>query len=52
MHCDKCKTVIEKGIIMVEALYGIEENNKEGVETLYCKKCFAKEFILNDNNKR
>ena len=51
MHCDKCKTVIDKGVIMAEAVYGIEEK-KEGIETLYCKKCFKTEFMLNDNKQR
>jgi hypothetical protein len=51
MHCDKCKTVIDKGVIIAEAIYGTtESNNKEGVETLYCKKCFTIDF-LNDNKK-
>ena len=43
MHCSKCKTVIEKGVMIAES-YG--EYMQEGNGKLYCKDCFKKEFDI------
>lgn len=41
MHCYKCKTVIDKAVMIIKTVYGTEED----YETHYCKKCFKREFI-------
>jgi len=42
MHCSKCKTIITKAVLVVETIYGTEDDN---IEQSYCKKCFKTDFM-------
>jgi hypothetical protein len=46
MHCSKCKTVIDKAVLLQETAFGTEV--EDSTPLLYCKKCFTIDF-LNDN---
>lgn len=47
MHCSKCKTIIDKAILIAETVYGTDVygTEDENIETLYCKKCFKQSFV-------
>ena len=49
MHCSKCKTVIDKGVMIKDM--ALENNWYDLGELYYCKKCFKNEFIMNERNK-
>ncbi len=42
MHCIRCKTVIDKAVIVVETLL----DNNDIRPKYYCKNCFKREFDI------
>lgn len=48
MHCSNCKTVIEKGVMVVDR----EVQEGDYITNIYCKRCFKKDFINDTTTTR